>query len=234
MAEQAAILESIRDIISGKKPAPEEPVAAAPAAPAKAEKAPEPAAKPAEKPAAKKAETPAPADDEVLDLTDKVNEDGTVTKITPKAKKAEPLDDFTIAPREPASASSSSGDILSEIDSLLNEGTQAEDIKPISVEDSVLELSARKPIETHEENMTDDSILSDSAANDVKASFADLMAHTKQPAKPSTPSAHFRSGDTLEDLVVEMLKPMMKDWLDQNLPHLVREVVEKEVRKLTS
>lgn len=39
-------------------------------------------------------------------------------------------------------------------------------------------------------------------------------------------------GRTLEDLVVEMLRPMVKDWLDANLPQIVEEKVEEEVQRV--
>jgi hypothetical protein len=39
-------------------------------------------------------------------------------------------------------------------------------------------------------------------------------------------------GRTLEDMVVEMLRPMVKDWLDANLPAIVEEKVEEEVQRV--
>jgi len=39
--------------------------------------------------------------------------------------------------------------------------------------------------------------------------------------------------DTLEGLVREMLKPMLKDWLDAHLPALVERVVAQEVARIT-
>ena len=39
-------------------------------------------------------------------------------------------------------------------------------------------------------------------------------------------------GRTLEDLVVEMLKPMVKDWLDANLAEIVEQKVEEEVQRV--
>ena len=47
------------------------------------------------------------------------------------------------------------------------------------------------------------------------------------------PVLRIRSGDTVESLVAEMLKPMMKAWLDANLPAIVEHIVEREVKKLT-
>lgn len=37
---------------------------------------------------------------------------------------------------------------------------------------------------------------------------------------------------TLEDLVREMLNPMLKDWLSDNLPPMVERMVQKELEKL--
>ena len=39
--------------------------------------------------------------------------------------------------------------------------------------------------------------------------------------------------DTLEGLVRELLKPMLKDWLDAHLPALVERVVAQEVARIT-
>ena len=37
---------------------------------------------------------------------------------------------------------------------------------------------------------------------------------------------------TIEDMVREMLRPLLKEWLDSNLPHLVERVVQEEVARL--
>ncbi|MGE0409326.1 MAG: PopZ family protein, partial [Amphiplicatus sp.] len=39
-------------------------------------------------------------------------------------------------------------------------------------------------------------------------------------------------GRTLEDIVVDMLRPMVKEWLDSNLPAIVEEKVEEEVQRV--
>jgi cell pole-organizing protein PopZ len=38
--------------------------------------------------------------------------------------------------------------------------------------------------------------------------------------------------NTLDGLVREMLRPMVKDWLDKNLPSLVEQLVAKEIKRL--
>jgi uncharacterized protein len=38
---------------------------------------------------------------------------------------------------------------------------------------------------------------------------------------------------TLEDVVRETLRPMLKSWLDENLPSLVERMVEAEIERVT-
>jgi uncharacterized protein len=42
----------------------------------------------------------------------------------------------------------------------------------------------------------------------------------------------FASGNTVEGLVAELLKPMLREWLDDNLNRIVEEKVEAEVARL--
>ena len=39
---------------------------------------------------------------------------------------------------------------------------------------------------------------------------------------------------TLEDLVKEMLRPMLKSWLDDNLPGLVERIVKAEIERVSA
>ena len=41
------------------------------------------------------------------------------------------------------------------------------------------------------------------------------------------------SGVTLEDLMWDMLRPMLKEWLDENLPAVVERMVEKEIARIS-
>ena len=40
-------------------------------------------------------------------------------------------------------------------------------------------------------------------------------------------------GNTLEALVRELLRPMLKDWLDAHLPELVEQLVSREIARIT-
>ena len=38
---------------------------------------------------------------------------------------------------------------------------------------------------------------------------------------------------TLEDVVRETLRPMLKSWLDENLPRVVERIVQAEIERIT-
>jgi cell pole-organizing protein PopZ len=40
-------------------------------------------------------------------------------------------------------------------------------------------------------------------------------------------------GRTVESMTMDLLRPLLKDWLDRNLPILVERIVQKEIRKIT-
>ncbi len=89
----------------------------------------------------------------------------------------------------------------------------------IEPEEDVLELT-----ETAEE------LLDDSKAQSLAQSFSVL----KTLAEPGAAPQIVRSGETsLEGLTRDLLRPMLKEWLDTNLPILVEGMVAKEIERIT-
>lgn len=39
---------------------------------------------------------------------------------------------------------------------------------------------------------------------------------------------------TLEDMVREILRPVLKEWLDENLPYMIERIVKKEIEKMVN
>lgn len=56
----------------------------------------------------------------------------------------------------------------------------------------------------------------------VKHTFAKLNGVTMQGA-----------GVTIDELMRDMLRPMLKQWLDENLPSVVERMVEKEIARIS-
>src|SRR6516165_6131004 len=230
------ILASIRRIISDDEA---KPVAAdkpsGPAAPAKPEK---PVPPPAAKAPASDAASPAPA--------------------VPKAVSPPPPAPRAAPTPAPAQVETNSQD---DIDALLNgldEATTPEEIRSASSDGDVLELTdemalpdpprpAFKRVEPTDdlefteagrapaprpplfetapvENppVASAQILSRSTVSAVESAFNSL-AHT----------VLSQNARTLEDLVKEMLRPMLKSWLDDNLPGLVERIVKAEIERVS-
>ncbi|MFN3559407.1 MAG: DUF2497 domain-containing protein [Brevundimonas sp.] len=80
-----------------------------------------------------------------------------------------------------------------------------------------------------------DSLVGESAAASAASAFAGLAASFQKPEPAPAPRGvdlNFASGSTVEAMVAEMLRPMLKDWLDANLPGIVEAEVRKEVERI--
>ncbi len=69
----------------------------------------------------------------------------------------------------------------------------------------------------------DDHLVSEPAAGAAASHFGQL---SRTIAVPS-------DGRTLEDIVVAVLRPMLKDWLDRYLPQIVESKVQAEVERIS-
>ncbi len=74
------------------------------------------------------------------------------------------------------------------------------------------------------------SLVSDPIADKATNAFGNLSNAVS--SARSMPMGN--ANRTLEDVVKELLKPMLRDWLDSNLPHIVERLVEREVAKLAA
>lgn len=90
------------------------------------------------------------------------------------------------------------------------------------------EPEASEPFEPMAEAAPANRLLSKAVADASAASLKRII----ETHKATSPMPHFRTGSTLEDLVLETLKPVLKEWLDANLPSMVERIVEREIRKL--
>jgi hypothetical protein len=66
------------------------------------------------------------------------------------------------------------------------------------------------------------TLVSDTAAAAAASAFGQLTQVVAMPAE----------GRTLEDVVRELLRPLLQQWLDDNLPGIVQEAVQAEVDRI--
>ncbi len=166
-------------------------------------------------------ENPVPTSD-ILELTDMIADDGTVTNI-----------------KEAANDSAGSMDVLDNIDAALAPATlpptPAPTPQPVAEipEKIPVPKPAPQPIKSEEiSNDELDRLLSQAAESATLSSLAKIP-QPEIKKHISTESPYFRSGETVEDLVENLLRPMLKEWLDTNLPNIVENIVEREVTRLT-
>ena len=74
-----------------------------------------------------------------------------------------------------------------------------------------------------------DALISPVTASASTQAFARL---TKAAASDDKKAVAAASGLTVDQLLVDLLTPMLREWLDTNLPAIVERVVEQEVKKL--
>ena len=101
-------------------------------------------------------------------------------------------------------------------------------------------------LDLHEEEATDDAmadappvipteeeLLSAASADATRQSLEALTAAVTPAVAAATVAAPAVGGRTMEDVVLEALRPMLKQWLDTNLPALVEAMVAKEISRIT-
>ena len=97
--------------------------------------------------------------------------------------------------------------------------------EPDEISDVKESMSMAMPAESKHPSpvpIDDDNLLSEDSDEVVHGAFS-ALAHT----------ILAQNARTLEDLVSEMLQPMLKGWLDDNLPSLVERLVKEEIDRVS-
>ena len=183
-----------------------------PAAVAAAAKAPPPAAAP---PAAAPASNNQDDIDALLAGLDETTTSEEVRPAQPEPEVLELTDDMAVAPpiSAPSTASASFRKVepQDDIDFIEPASRAAPKAPPAAAFGSQsFEATARQ------------AILSQNTVNSVESAF-NALANT----------VLSNNARTLEDLVKEMLRPMLKSWLDDNLPALVERIVKAEIERVS-
>ena len=102
---------------------------------------------------------------------------------------------------------------------------EAEDI--LDLQDQEDRAAAKEAPEARE-------LVSEASADAARQSLEALTAAvTPGAAAAPAAAAPAANGRTMEDVVLDALRPMLKEWLDTNLPPLVEAMVAKEIGRIT-
>lgn len=218
------ILASIRRIIADDEAKPAGEKAAAPAVKPAMKDIP-PSAMPAAKPAApapKSAAAPPPAPaasnsqddiDAMLASLDEATPEADVRPPQPDGEVFELTDEMALPDPRPAPAAPSFKKVDPQDDIEFAEAVATRTMPPPqpAYEPPPIEMSAPQQ-----------PILSRSTVSAVESAFNSLANTVLS-----------NNARTLEDLVKEMLRPMLKSWLDDNLPGLVERIVKAEIERVS-
>jgi cell pole-organizing protein PopZ len=204
-------------------PAPAKPAALPPAAKAPVMNDIPPSKIPAAQAAVAKAAPPPPAPepaasnsqddiDAMLAGLDEATSEAEIRPAAPEAEVFELTDEMAVAPPEPPQPSFHKIEPADDLE--FTEAAAARTMhRTPAFEQSPFETPAAPPPQ---------QILSHSTVSAVESAFNSL-AHT----------VLSNNARTLEDLVKEMLRPMLKSWLDDNLPGLVERIVKAEIERVS-
>ena len=100
----------------------------------------------------------------------------------------------------------------------------------VSPSDEVLELDEAAALLDDAEDMENDApLIREESRSSMQSSLEALAMLAEPGARPQI----VRSGETsLEGMVREMLRPMLADWLDRNLPPMVERLVAAEIARI--
>ena len=101
--------------------------------------------------------------------------------------------------------------------------------------DEIFDLAEADLVEDEAGDSRDDDFDGDEPLMSATAcdSMRDNLATLALLAEPGASPQIVRSGETsLEGMVREMLRPMLAEWLDKNLPPMVEELVRQEIARI--
>jgi cell pole-organizing protein PopZ len=87
------------------------------------------------------------------------------------------------------------------------------------------EAQAEPEMQNSDDDNDFDKLLTDSAENAALSAFSSLTRKTAVETHP---------GITIEDIVRQEMRPLLRKWLDRHLPDLVEKLVQKELERVSS
>ena len=104
-----------------------------------------------------------------------------------------------------------------------------EDVFDLAEAEEMIEMDDSEDTGAAEPQSEDESLVTSHSRASMRESLAALAMLAEPPARPQI----VRSGETsLEGLVREMLRPMLSEWLEENLPGMVERMVAEEISRI--
>ncbi len=88
-------------------------------------------------------------------------------------------------------------------------------------------------VDTEATEVAEPGLVSEDTETVTSAALSRLMSTGPENDAFLSNTTAMGAGDkTIEGIVVELLRPMLKEWLDRNLPQVVERIVEREIERV--
>jgi hypothetical protein len=162
------------------------------------------------------------ADEDVLELTKVVRESGDVIDLQGERSSADDaMDDDEARGENEASDDDDQRLELAPVDHAPQQGPAGAGRDHIQRKDQVV----------HSEHARAAELMSATTASVAGGAFAKLSQALQR--TPEEESVADSSGRTVEQFIEDIARPMLKEWLDENLPAIVERLVQKEIQKIS-
>ena len=166
-------------------------------------------------------------EEDVLELTDEIQDDGTVVNLnTGEAVAIEETPEEFVEALELDEGEEVELEMVDAEEEPLEEAVAEAEAEPAPL---VEEHPVPEPADVLAAEAADRLISENSAINSV-SSLSALAAAVDTHRRAVDPSIGPR---TIEDLVKDVMRPMIREWLDDNLPSLVERMVGREIERMT-
>jgi cell pole-organizing protein PopZ len=161
-------------------------------------------------------------DEDVLELTKVVRESGDVIDLQGERSSADDaMDDDEARGENETSDDDDQRLELAPVDHAPQQGPAGAGRDHIQRKDQVV----------HSEHARAAELMSATTASVAGGAFAKLSQALQR--TPEEESVADSSGRTVEQFIEDIARPMLKEWLDENLPPIVERLVQKEIQKIS-
>jgi cell pole-organizing protein PopZ len=111
----------------------------------------------------------------------------------------------------------------------LRKEVQASGAEQEEKEDQILELtSVFSPAESDLNNEEDEGFISEGAKLEALSRFKDFTNKIEKKGYVSDT----KTENPIDNMALNIMKPLIKEWMDNNLPKLVEKVISEEIKQL--
>lgn len=138
-------------------------------------------------------------------------------------------------PADASAVPSAESDDVIELTQMVQDDGTVVDVQPSSAEEPPVAPPVSEPQSMEPPAISEKPLVSEntvSASANALSALANTVEIERLAQSPLTGTALGNGARTLEDMVIELMRPLLKEWLEQNLSATVDRLVQKEIERI--